>query len=86
MFLWQSTKKVYQDSIPGGTAQTEEAGDWVLEDMERPAIDAHTVVHVVVDILKQGPLQLDTENKTTVNFFHRITIRGSNNSNYTEYY
>ena len=41
----------------------EEASERVLEDMERPAIHPHTVTHVVVDIFKQSPLQLDTENK-----------------------
>ena len=41
----------------------EEASERILEDMERPAIHPHTVAHVVVDVFKQSPLQLDTENK-----------------------
>ena len=38
-----------------------ESSERVLEEMEGPAIDTHTVVHVVVDILKQSPLHLHTD-------------------------
>ena len=43
---------VHVQHVPSDSAETAESSEGVLEDMESPAIDAHTVVHVVQHLLK----------------------------------